>query len=170
MFHKFHPAKIVVVLASVWTALALPALAAVTVTKTADLSFGKLVPGATSGTVTISPIGVRTASSSVTLFNQASTQQAAVFAVSGGPLNTTCELTVPTSFTSLTASSAPMELSSFSASNVSNTAISLTNSVGSITLDGLGAYTVKVGATLTVGASEPAGAYTGNISVTVTCP
>jgi hypothetical protein len=172
MFHKFLPTQKAAVLAAFWTALALPALAAVTVTKTADLSFGKLVPGTISGTVTISPIGVRTASSSVTLFNQASIQQAAVFTVSAGSVGATCTLTVPTSDpTPLSGIGAPMGLSNFLVINASNNApITLLNSVGSITLDGSGGYSVKVGATLTVGASEAAGAYTGNFSVTVTCP
>jgi hypothetical protein len=169
MFNKFLPMQKAAVLAAFWAALALPAVA-VTVTKTTDLSFGKLVPGATNGTVTISPSGGRTGSSSVTLFNQASTQQAAVFTVSAGPVNTSCTLTVPTATSPLSGTGAAMALSNFSASNVSNSAIPLTNSVGSITLDGLGGYTVKVGATLAVGASEVAGIYTGDFSVTVTCP
>jgi len=170
MFHPFFSKQKAVALAACCTLLALPALAVVTVTKTTDLSFGKLVPGTTSGTVNISTSGLRTPSSSVTLFTQASTQQAAVFAVSGGPTNTTCALTVPSATSSLSGTGAVMPLSGFSASNAGNSVIPLDGSLGSITLDGSGAYTVKVGATLTVGASEPAGVYTGDFSVTVTCP
>jgi hypothetical protein len=39
-----HSTQKAVVLAAFWTVLALPALATVTVAKTADLAFGKLVP------------------------------------------------------------------------------------------------------------------------------
>ena len=171
MAHKFFRAPKLAALAAFWAVLALPVLATVTVTKTAELSFGKFVPGVSVGTVTISTSGARSAGG-VILFNQASAQQAAVFTVSGGTGGASCTLTVPTSVPApLTGAGASMALSSFYASDASNSLrLSPPDSTVLITLDGFGSYTVKVGASLTVGAHQIAGNYASTFSVSVTCP
>jgi len=151
--------------------LALPAGAAVTVTQTAALSFGKLVPGTSGGTVTLSPAGVRSASG-VTLFTQGATQQAAAFTVVGGTGGAICTLSVPTFAPApLSLNGAAMGISNFYVSDAGNSLrLSPPESSASITLDGLGGYSVKVGAMLTVGPNQAAGNYASTFSVSVSCP
>ena len=136
--------------------LALPVSAAVTVTKSQDLSFGAFVPTSGSGTVTIpaEAAGVRTGSG-VVLFMQGAgaTGQSAVFSVSGGVAGNSCVITL--SAASLAGPGASM-------------AASLTSSPsGAIVLDGSGGGTIYVGGTLAVGAAQTAGSYSDTITVTV---
>ena len=162
MCHKFHPAKKAAVLAVFWTVLALPALAAVTVTKTVDLSFGSLVPGAAPGTVTMNSLnGLRT-SSGVILFTQGAgaTGSLAAFSVTGGVASAACSITLPADASIyLAGSGAPMAVNTFTSTPASQ-----------ITLDASGGGTIDVGGTLSVGGAQVAGPYTSSFSVTVTCP
>jgi hypothetical protein len=156
-----HSTQKAAVLAAFWTVLALPALATMTVAKTADLAFGKLVPGGIAGTVTLSPAGVRSASG-VILFAQGveATGRRAEFTVSGGPANTSCNIGLPADgVIALTGGGSTMVLNSFT--SVPS---------GSIMLDGAGAGTIHVGGTLTVGGAQVAGPYASAFTVSVTCP
>lgn len=163
MCHKFHPAKKAAVLSVFWTVLALPALAAVTVTKTVDLSFGSLVPGAAPGTVTMNSLnGSRTSTSGVILFTQGAgaTGSLAAFSVTGGPPSTACSITLPAdTYVYLSGSGNPMAVNTFTSTPASQ-----------ITLDASGGGTIDVGGTLSVGGAQVAGPYTSSFSVTVTCP
>lgn len=140
--------------------VALPPVLAqtMTLTKTVDLNFGKLVPGTSSGTVGVNTLGGRTAGGGVTLFNQASSHAAAAFTIANAPSNAQCTLTWP-----------PLPLTlSYSSSTLSVT--TLTSSVGtSFQLSGTGGN-FTVGGTASVGASQPAGTYTSNgLTVEVSC-
>lgn len=141
-----------------------PAWAALTVSKTTDLSFGSMVAGGTSGTVTMSTTGVRSAGGGVYLITQGAgaTGSRAVFTVSGGPTNTQCDITLPNDgVVSLTGTGSPMAVNSIASSPSTL-----------ITLDGSGGGTIDVGGVLSVGASKAPGSYsdTSNLSLTVTCP
>ena len=165
MSHPFSVTQKAVALAACWLALVLPALA-VTVTKTADLSFGKLVPGLSGGTVTLSSsVDASRTASGVILFTQGAgaAGSRAVFSVTGGPANASCRIVLPANdFVVPGSDGSTLVISSFT---------SFTNAApGTITLNGLGAGTIYVGGTLRVGGVQPAGAYSDSLTVSVTCP
>ena len=136
----------------------LAAAQTLTLTKTADLAFGKLVPGTLAGTVTVPHTpGPRTATGGVTLFSQGSSHSAAAFTVSNGPSNGSCTINWPT---------LPLVLS-FESTTLSVT--TLTASVSSpFTLSGTGG-SFTVGGTASVGANQTAGTYANTLTVGVTC-
>jgi hypothetical protein len=123
-----------------------------TLTKTADLDFGKLVPLSTSAAVAISPVGVRTPSG---MLVSGGGQQAASFTVNGNPgAIVTISFGTPSS---LSGPGSDMGLSAFTTSLVNNEG----------TLTG-GTLTFTVGATLSVGGNQVPGTYqNGAIPVTV---
>lgn len=122
-------------------------LAPVTLSQTAGLDFGVVAAGAAAGTVSI-PTGSDVRTCSVGLACVGAAQRGA-FSVTGA--NTyTVAITVAAS-TSLTGPGAAM-------------ALALTPSVNSIVATGA-AQTFHVGGTLTVGAAQAAGTYTGNYNV-----
>lgn len=129
----------------------------ISISKTADMSFGNLaVQASTGGTVVLDPAGTRSGTSGVTLPAAAGTVTAAAFTVTGSG-SSTYSISLPSSVTLTRASgSETMAASSFT-SNPSATG----------TLSG-GTQNVSVGATLTVAAGQVAGTYnSGNFSVTV---
>ena len=126
--------------------------AAVTVTKQSDLEFGLISPTASAGTVTISDAGARTGDANVELLSGATPSQAS-FLVNGAA-SQSISVTIPAS-ASLTGPGTDM------------TATLSQTEAGTQTLDGSGNFTVDVGATLAVGASQTAGAYSGSFNVTV---
>lgn len=124
-------------------------LTAVTVTKTADLSFGKVVPGTAAATVAIAEAGTRTCGTGLSC---SGTVTAAAFQVTGTTGETvTVAIDVPT--VSLT-------------SGTNSMSVSLSTTTTSIVL-AAGTNAFKVAGTLSVGASQAAGSYTGNFSVSV---
>jgi hypothetical protein len=124
----------------------------ITITKTANLRFGKLAGGA-GGTVVVSSAGSRTKSGGVFL-SPSDTGGAASFDVTGEP-NATYSITLPTSV-SLVSGSNSMSLDTF------------TSDLGATgTLSALGAQTMNVGGTLTVAANQAAGSYAGSFNVSV---
>lgn len=125
---------------------------ALTITKTADLNFGGLLPGAAAGTVTVNPDGTRTAAG-VTLVG-GSTFGAATFTLSGQP-NATYTIALPSSIT-ITADGSTMTVDTFTS-----------NPSGTGQLDTGGSATLRVGATLNVGANQAPGTYAGTFDVTV---
>jgi hypothetical protein len=130
------------------------ALADITLTKTADLSFGELVAGGSAGTVVVTPAGARSSTGGVTLGNSAGAA-AASFTVGGTP-GATYSVTLPIA-TSLASGAHIMIVDTFTSSPT-----------GTGQLSGAGAQTLAVGGTLQVGASQASGSYNGFFSVIVT--
>lgn len=131
-------------------------VSAITITNTTGLHFGQIAPSSSAGTVTISTAGVRTSAGGVTLGNQVSVS-ACSFDIAGAP-NNTYSITLPADGTiTLTSGGSPaMAVDTF---------VSSPATTG--TLDGSGAQILTVGATLSVGANQPNGNYTGMFNVTV---
>lgn len=127
-------------------------VAPISIDKTADLHFGDVVPSGASGTVELTPGGTRSATD-VTLGNGAGVSVAS-FDVAGDP-DGTFAITLPVSST-ITNGSENMTIDGYT---------SLPAAIG--TLDGTGAATIAVGATLQVGANQASGSYTGTFDVTV---
>lgn len=134
----------------------------IAITKAADLSFGKFAPGA-GGTVTVSTSGARTASG-VILSSIGSSPTAARFNVTGDAGATySISISAPANISDGATTPTTMALSTFSDLTGGG---ATTGNVASGTLTG-GAQTIYIGGTLTVGATQKAAAYTGNITVTV---
>lgn len=124
----------------------------ISISRTADISFGQLISGTFGGTVSISPAGLRTAVGVAVVPSSGSSQ--AVFQVTGDA-NVSYAIVLPTSVL-LSGSGADMTLDTFM-SSPSDTGM----------LDAIGAQTLYVGATLHVNASQQAGGYEGTIDVSV---
>lgn len=130
-------------------------VAALAIENTVALSFGQIAPTAIAGTVTVTPAGGRTGSANVTLGNKG-TVTASSFNVTGAPTNT-YSITLPgNGDVSLTGPGDPMTVTAFA---------STPDATG--TLDGSGAQTLTVGATLNVGVNQTNGTYAGTFDVTV---
>ena len=124
-----------------------------------NLVFGSFAPGA-GGTVTVSTSGVRTASGPILMTGAATT--AARFNITGEAAST---YSITHSGSATLASGAnTMALSKFSDLSAANATAGnpLTG-----TLDGAGAQSLYVGGTLTVGAAQAPGVYTGTVIATV---
>ena len=123
-------------------------ITAVTLTQNTGLNLGTIAPSAAAGTVTL-PTGsnTRTCSASVTCVGTATRGQ---FTVAGAATGFTVGITVPTS-TSLTGAGAPMGLT-------------LVPSITGFTSTGA-PVVFFVGGTLSVGANQVAGTYTGTYNV-----
>lgn len=129
------------------------------ITKTVDMNFGNLAVNATPGTVVLPAVAapIRTPSGGVSLIT-GGTIAAAAFTVNG-LIGSTYAITLPADgVVSLAGPGAPMAVSAF----VSTPTVAAGGSLAS------GSETLYVGATLNVGASQTAGAYTsGAFTVTV---
>lgn len=117
-----------------------------------SLNFGSIVGTATGGTVTVAPDNARSSDAADLLINgnQTGAVSAASFTVTG-QADYTYSITLPTGFnvsTSTEVGAPTMAVGSF---------VSVPDKTGSLTG---GTQTVTVGATLSVGASQAAGAYT----------
>lgn len=128
-------------------------VAPVTLVKTADLLFGSVAPASFApGTVTIYPAGGRISTnvvlSSMHLGNPAS------FYLTGNP-GAGFSINLPSSIT-LTGPGNSMQLTTFTSSPAST---------GSFNASGNA--TINVGGTLTIGANQAAGVYSGSFSITV---
>lgn len=119
-----------------------------------DLAFGTIVPSTITGTVIVAPNGHRTGSDVTLLTNSLTPVTAAAFTIAGLP-STACTIGLPDS-TPLYGNGTPMTVDNF-VSNLGTT----------VTLDATGKKTFTVGGTLTVGASQVAGSYTGTFNVSV---
>lgn len=126
-----------------------------TTTTGGNLAFGVIIPGESSGTVTISPsTSDRTYEGGVALV--ASTSGAASFNVYGGA-NTIFTIALP--------DTDPINITS--GSNIMKVQSLTVYPPGSVTLDNLGKATFNIGGTLIVEKLQPAGSYTGSFQVTV---
>lgn len=128
----------------------------IAMSKNQDLDMGVVIPGATSGTVTLNPsTGAQGTTGGVVY--AASTGQPAQFAVTGAPSHN-FSITLGASTIALTGPSGSMNLS-------------LTSSLGSLsTFSGAGTATLNLGGTLSVAANQAEGDYTGTLTVTVAYP
>ncbi|WP_224958821.1 DUF4402 domain-containing protein [Geomonas subterranea] len=127
----------------------------VTITKTVDLNFGRFMSGASGGTVVVSTGGAQSVTGGVTTTAAlGSTAAAAAFTISGEPTSTYA-VTFPAQ-TNLTGPGAPMTIGTFT-----------TASSGTLNTFGAASETLSVGATLTVGASQASGTYSGTMDVAV---
>ena len=141
-------------------------IAPIGITAPVVLSFGKFAPGA-GGSVTISNSGARTGAG-VILSNTASTQTAARFDVTGEGSSTYA--ITHSGVTELTGiSGAALVLPSVMAlaktSDLTGADVTAGNvATGTLTA---GVQSIYVGGTLTVGATQAAGDYTGAVTVTV---
>ena len=130
-------------------------VAAIAISNTVGLNFGQIVPSIAIGTVAVGTDGSRSPNGGVTLSN-GTLSTAASFDVTGGA-NSTYTIDLPASIT-ITGPGAPMTVDAF----VSNPAEGSTGA-----LSAGGTETLLVGATLNVGVSQVAGAYTGTFNVDV---
>jgi spore coat protein U-like protein len=121
-----------------------------------DLAFGTIIPGSSTGTVTIVPsTAARSYSGSVQLVSSISGP--AAFTVSGTP-NSSYSVTLPENDRiTISNGSDTMEVNSFS----------ISRSSGSSTLGNDGLASFRVGGKLEVEANQPPGNYTGTFAVTV---
>jgi len=127
----------------------------ITITKNADMNFGNVaVQATTGGTVVMTPAGLRSATSGVTLPASGGTVSAASFTVNG-QAGYTYSITLPHSVTLTDAASNPMLVDNFS---------STPTPVGSLTG---GTQTLLVGATLNVALNQAPGVYTSVTPFTV---
>ncbi len=125
-------------------------IAAIAVSKTADMNFGSIVPTASAATVTIGNNGSLTSTLTTT-----GAHSAAAFNVTGGA-NEAFSVSLPASASLSDGASHTMTVDTFS------------DSLGAAgTLNGSGTASFTVGGVLHVGASQAAGAYTGTFQVTV---
>jgi len=138
-----------------------PCHAALTVTKSSNLGFGSLVASSGTGTVSISPTGIRSATGMATLFNPlnpgagSSIAQAAQFMISGGTPSATCTITLPSSVL-LSGPGTGMNITSI-----------ISSPSTSITLNGSGAGIIYVGGTLAIGSQQQPGNYTNVVDLTI---
>ncbi len=125
--------------------------APISISSSGDMDFGTMVPTGTAGTVTVTPAGARSA---VNVDLLGGVPSAASFDVTGDG-NENYSITLPSSAT-LTSGGNTMTVDTF------------THDAGaSPKLPVGGSETFNVGATLSVGAAQAAGTYSGTFSVTV---
>ena len=129
----------------------------ISITKTVDMNFGNVAVTSNGGTVVLATNSTRTLTGGVTLPNVTGTVTAASFTVNG-TADYTYAITLPSSATTIyNANLETMSVDGW-ASTPSATG----------TLDGTGAQTLNVGATLHVAAGQQEGVYTSSTPFTVT--
>lgn len=128
-----------------------------TVSATRTLGFGKFVPRS-GGTVTIQPAGSRSANGAVLLIASGSGSSAAFQVSDTDPAN------ADKSFIISLPADGSVSLSGPSGSMDVNLFTSQPSETGNLVA---GSQTIQVGATLTVGANQPAGNYSGSFPVII---
>lgn len=141
-------------------------LTPIAVTKSADLVFGNVVAG--NGFVTVATDGTRSKTGSTVLPTGGATATAARFDVTGTG-NNQFAIDYTGSTTVLTSGSDTMAIDWITEAVATATPTAKTDETSDATIGTLasGAAYIFVGAKLTVGASQPAGTYTGSVKVTV---
>lgn len=128
-----------------------------------DLAFGTFIAGATAGTVVVSTAGARSATGGVVLLTNAQFAQPAAGTMPvSGTGNRTYQITLPASATLSRTGGGSMSVGTFT----SNPLPGLNGTKGYGQLAN-GAQTISIGATLSVGANQTAGSYSGTFDVTV---
>lgn len=159
----WHPAQAADNATASATAVVLQPIA---VSKSADLVFGNVVAG--NGDVTVATDGTRTKSGTTVLPTGGSSPTAARFDVTGTGANT-FSVDYTGSDTVLTSGSDTMAIDWITEAVTTTTPTGKTDPTTDATAGTLaaGAAYIYVGAKLTVGGTQPAGTYTGNVKVTV---
>lgn len=121
-----------------------------------DMNFGNIAVIATGGTVVLTPAGTRSVTGDVTLPAVTGTVTAATFDVTG-QANFTYSITLPAAALTITNGTDNMDVDTWTSSPTPTG-----------TLDGSGAQTLSVGATLNIAGGESSGVYTGAGPFTVT--
>ncbi len=130
----------------------------IAIAKTTDINFGNVAVSSTSGTVVLTPAGTISSTGGVTLPATAGTVSVASFNVTGEG-NFTYSITLPSSDYSI------KNQGPGNATMIVNAFTSSPSGTGTLTA---GVQTLKVGATLNVNGSQPAGVYTNSAGFAVT--
>lgn len=134
--------------------------------KVDDLIFGRILPSATAGTVTVAPTGVRTKTGGVTLFNGGG-EQPSRFAGRGAPGQTVAiSLTSSPNVLTRVGGTQTMALSTFVIGSTPTVVLTGTSQFFNIN-NTSGNFNFPVGATLAVGANQVAGDYAGTFVITL---
>ena len=128
----------------------------ITIANAGDMNFGNVAVSGTAGTVILAPAGTRSITGGVTLPVVAGSPAAAHFNVAG-MADFTYSITIPTTATTVTSGENTMTVTAFTSTPATTG-----------TLSSGGIQTVDVGATLNVGASQPAGSYVSGAPFSVT--
>lgn len=130
-------------------------ITAISITPGTALNFGDVVPSGAVGTVSVDAAGVRTSAGGASL-GSATGVAAGAFTING-QASATYAITLPANgVVTVTSGANSMAVNSF-----------VSNPGPTGTLSGVGAQALAVGATLSVGANQAAGSYTGTYQVTV---
>ena len=121
-----------------------------------DMDFGNVAVSATPGTVVLDPAGARSVTGGVTLPAITATVTAASFNVTG-TASFTYSITLPVAATTISSGGNDMTVDTWTSTPTP-----------SGTLDGTGAQTLSVGATLNVAAGQASGTYISGTPFTVT--
>ena len=130
----------------------------ISVTQTSGLNFGSFAVGASAGTVTVSQAG--NSAVGVTLVSGGQARSPGIFAVTGEALGTG---TIPYTFTK----PANVSLTGPSGSTAMSATLSFNSGSSARSLSSAGSETVTINSTLSVGANQRAGYYSGIYTVTV---
>lgn len=122
----------------------------ITVTKTADLDFGTIVPGTAAGTVAVSAASARTCGAGLTCTGTVTSGAFNVTGTNNAVVTVTGDNTV--------------SLANGSGGTMS---AALSRSAATVTLSATGTGAFQVAGTLSVGANQADGNYTGTFNVTV---
>jgi Domain of unknown function (DUF4402) len=128
-----------------------------------NLEFGRVIRGATAGTVTVAPNGVRTSTGGVTLIG--ADFQPAKFA-GMGTNNQQVDISLGANTIFVTGPGAPMRVRNFVIGSTPTTPLTTTPlrfRINSAT----GVFVFPVGATLEVGANQTPGSYSGTWTITL---
>ncbi len=128
----------------------------IAITNTTPMNFGNVAVSAVAGTVVLPPVGVRSVTGGCTLPVIDGGPLAAAFAVTGAA-NYTYSITLPAVATTISSGANNMTVDTWTSSPTPTG-----------TLDGTGAQTLYVGATLHVAGGQAAGTYTSATPFTVT--
>lgn len=134
--------------------------------KVEDLHFGQVIPGTTAGTIVIAADGTRTSTGGVTPVGNL--HHPAEFA-GRRPLtgNLPVLISVGSSTITLTGPGAPMQVTLFRGNTNPGQTLSPLPSLFQVQGQSNGAFELTVGATLSVGANQAPGTYTGNWTLTL---
>ena len=130
------------------------------ISKTTDMNFGNVAVTGTGGTVVLAAAGTRTKTGGVTLPTTTGTVSQAVFGVQGQGTYT-FSIDLPDSIVLNDGGANNMTVNAFTSNGVAGSGDTTAALVA-------GAFTLNVGATLNVAASQPAGTYTNTTDLTVT--
>jgi spore coat protein U-like protein len=134
--------------------------------KIADLNFGTVVASNATGTVTITPAGVRSATGGVTLWGN--DHHPAQFAgMKPTAANRPVRMRVGSNSINLTGPGAPMTVSLFRANTSPAQVLTTTPRNFQVQQASNGAFALFVGATLNVNANQAPGTYTGTWTLTL---